>query len=143
MLVKNILAEKGGDIFTLAPDATVMDALQSMARHNVGALIVTTPDMAIKGIFSERDVVRAISRDGKSALDKSVAQLMTTKVKTCTEDSTVPELMEQMTTGRFRHLPVERGGKLIGVVSIGDIVKRRIEEIEREAEDIRSYIASA
>ena len=143
MLVKNILAEKGGATFTLAPDATVMDALQSMAQHNVGALIVTSPEMAIKGILSERDVVRALSRDGRGALDKSVAELMTSKVKTCTEDSTVPEVMELMTTGRFRHLPVERAGKLIGVISIGDIVKRRIEEIEREAEDIRSYIASA
>jgi CBS domain-containing protein len=99
--------------------------------------------MTIKGILSERDIVRALGRNGGAALDASVSELMTAKVRTCTEDSTVPELMELMTEGRFRHLPVERDGKLIGVVSIGDIVKRRIDQIEREADDIRSYIASA
>lgn len=143
MMVKHILADKGQDVFTLRPDATIMDALSSLAEHNVGALIVTDADMAVKGILSERDVVRAISRHGRAALDRTVTELMTSKVQTCTEESTVPELMETMTTGRFRHLPVVHDGRLIGVVSIGDIVKRRIQEIEREAEEIRSYIASA
>ena len=105
--------------------------------------MVASEEMAILGILSERDIVRAIRRNGVSALDKPVGELMTASVRTCTEDSTVPELMELMTEGRFRHMPVERSGKLIGVISIGDIVKRRIEEIEREADDIRSYIASA
>ncbi|WP_421851245.1 CBS domain-containing protein [Oricola sp.] len=143
MMVKNILSDKGQDVFTLPLDATVTDAVSSLAEHNVGALVVATADKVIKGIISERDVVRAICRTGASVLDQPVSQIMTSDVQTCTEDSTVPQLMELMTKGRFRHLPVERDGKLVGVVSIGDIVKRRIEEIEREAEDIRSYITSA
>jgi CBS domain-containing protein len=142
MTVKHILAEKGGEVFTLAPSAPVMDALKTMADHNVGALVVATPDKVIKGILSERDVVRGLGRTGRDILDKTVADLMTAKVRTCTEEATVPELMELMTKGRFRHLPVERDGKLVGIISIGDVVKRRIEEIEREAEDIRSYITS-
>jgi CBS domain-containing protein len=143
MMVKNILSDKGQDVFTLPLDAKVMDAVASLAEHNVGALMVATPDKVIKGILSERDIVRAIGRNGPSVLESPVTDVMTSQVQTCTEESTVNELMELMTAGRFRHMPVERDGKLIGVVSIGDIVKRRIEEIEREAEDIRSYIASA
>lgn len=143
MMVKHILAEKGSDVFTLSADASCTEAVNALVKYNIGALVVAGPDMAIKGILSERDIVRALGRSGTAALDKPVSELMTSNVRTCTEDCTVPELMELMTEGRFRHLPVERGGKLIGVVSIGDIVKRRIEEIEREADDIRSYIASA
>ena len=143
MMVKHILAEKGADVFTLPEHSTCKEAVAALAKYNIGALVVAGPDMTIKGILSERDIVRALSRSGGAALDIAVSELMTSKVRTCTEDSTVPELMELMTEGRFRHLPVERDGKLIGVVSIGDIVKRRIEEIEREADDIRSYIASA
>ncbi len=143
MMVKHILAEKGADVFTLSADATCKESVAALAKYNIGALVVAGPDMTIKGILSERDIVRALGRSGAAALDASVSELMTSKVRTCTEDSTVPELMELMTEGRFRHLPVERDGKLIGVVSIGDIVKRRIDQIEREADDIRSYIASA
>jgi len=143
MMVKHILADKGTDVFTLPLDATGADAIKALADYNVGALIVSTPDKVIKGILSERDIVRAISSGGTSALQRSVADLMTTKVRTCSEESTVLEVMELMTEGRFRHLPVERDGKLAGVISIGDVVKRRIMEVEREAEEIRSYIASA
>jgi CBS domain-containing protein len=143
MMVKQILADKGTDVFTLPLESTGMDAVDALARHNIGALIVASSDMVIKGILSERDVVRAIWSKGTDALNRSVTELMTTKVRTCTEESTVLEVMELMTEGRFRHLPVERDGKLVGVVSIGDIVKRRIQDIEREADEIRSYIASA
>jgi CBS domain-containing protein len=143
MMVKQILADKGTGVFTLPLESTGMDAVDALAKHNIGALIVASPDMVIKGILSERDVVRAIWNKGPAALDRPVSELMTSKVRTCTEESTVLEVMELMTEGRFRHLPVERDGKLIGVVSIGDIVKRRIQDIEREAEEIRSYIASA
>lgn len=143
MMVKHILADKGTDVFTLSRDASGTDAVDALAKRNVGALVVAGPDMTIQGIVSERDIVRAISSGGVTALNKPVSELMTSNVRTCTEESTVPELMELMTQGRFRHLPVERDGKLVGVVSIGDIVKHRIAEIEREAEDIRSYIASA
>lgn len=143
MSVRNILATKGSDVFTLARDHSGLEAIRALAQYNVGALVVTGSDMSIEGIVSERDIVRAINRVGAKALELPVSEFMTAKVRTCTEDATVPELMELMTEGRFRHLPVERDGKLVGVVSIGDVVKRRIEEVEREAEDIRSYIASA
>ena len=143
MSVRSILASKGSDVFTLSRNATGLDAVKALAKYKVGALVVAGPGMTIEGILSERDIVRAIDRAGISALDLPVSEFMTSKVRTCTEDSTVPELMELMTEGRFRHLPVERDGKLVGVVSIGDVVKRRIEEVEREADDIRSYIASA
>ncbi|GAB4354317.1 MAG: CBS domain-containing protein [Oricola sp.] len=143
MMVKHILADKGTDIFTLPLDATGEDAVNALAEHNIGALIVATPDKIIKGIVSERDIVRAVSRGGTDVLRRPVAELMTAKVRTCTEESTILEVMETMTDGRFRHLPVERDGKLAGVISIGDVVKWRIMEVEREAEEIRSYIASA
>lgn len=142
MLVRNILAEKGQEVFTLSREATVQDALQSLADFNVGALVVAAADKAVEGILSERDIVRAIGREGTTILSQPVSRIMTANVKTCTEDSTIPELMEQMTAGRFRHLPVVRDGKLVGIISIGDVVKKRIEEIEREADEIRSYIAS-
>jgi len=143
MMVRNILAEKGSEVFTLPLASTGMDAVNALAKYNVGALVVASEEMAILGILSERDIVRAIRSNGVSALEQPVSELMTASVQTCTEDSTVPELMELMTEGRFRHMPVERSGKLIGVISFGDIVKRRIEDIQREADDIRSYIASA
>lgn len=143
MTVKNILANKGSQVFTLSLEATGTDAVNALTRHNIGALVVASADKTIEGIVSERDIVRAIGQRGADALDGPISELMTKKVRTCTEDATVPELMGTMTEGRFRHLPVERDGKLVGVISIGDIVKHRIAEIEREAEDIRSYIASA
>ncbi|QKV20552.1 CBS domain-containing protein [Oricola thermophila] len=143
MMVKHILADKGTNVFTLPVDASGMDALNALAEHNIGALVIASPEKKIKGILSERDIVRAIARTGTEALQRPVADLMTTKVRTCSEESTVHEVMELMTEGRFRHLPVERDGRLIGVISIGDVVKRRIMEVEREAEEIRSYIASA
>lgn len=143
VMVKQILADKGSDVFTLSPEASGLDAVDALARNNVGALIVATADKVIKGIVSERDVVRVLAQRGQDALGKPVSEMMTAKVRTCSEDATVPEVMTLMTKGRFRHLPVERDGKLVGVVSIGDIVKHRIAEIEREAEDIRSYITAA
>jgi len=143
MMVKHILADKGTNVFTLPLDATGTDAVNALAAHNIGALVVTTPDKVIKGILSERDIVRAIKENGTDMLHRPVADIMTTRVRTCTEESTILEVMELMTEGRFRHLPVESEGKLAGVISIGDVVKRRIVEVEREAEEIRSYIASA
>lgn len=141
--VKQILAGKGTEVFTLALDASGLDAVNALSHHNVGALVVATPDKAIKGIVSERDIMRALAKGGANALNQSVADLMTAPVQTCTEEASVPKMMSLMTEGRFRHLPVERDGKLVGLVSIGDIVKQRIAEIESEADDIRSYIASA
>jgi CBS domain-containing protein len=143
MNVKGILDEKGRNVVTLGPEATLADAMRVLAEHSIGALVITKGGGRIAGILSERDIVRAIARDGAGALESSIASAMTAKVKVCHEDNTVNEVMEIMSVGRFRHLPVEKDGVLDGIVSIGDVVKRRIEEVEREAEDIRSYIATA
>ena len=143
MTVKAILEQKGHDVFTLGPNETLSDAIRILAEHRIGALVVTNGDRKIAGIISERDVVRVINKEGAAALEQSVRSVMTPRVKICNEHHTVHEVMEIMTTGRFRHLPVEKDGHLDGIISIGDVVKRRIEEVEREAENIRAYIATA
>lgn len=143
MTVKAILQSKGRDVATIAPDATLGVAVKMLADKRIGAVVVTRANGAISGILSERDVVRVIALDGAAALKKHVSEVMTAKVKTCQEDHTVHDVMSLMTEGRFRHLPVESGGKLVGIVSIGDVVKRRIEDVVREAESIRAYIASS
>lgn len=143
MTVKSILEQKGHDVVTLGPDATLSEAASVLAKAKVGALVITNGDSKIIGILSERDIVRTLAKEGAAALTKPVRESMTAKVKTCTESHTINEVMEIMTSGRFRHLPVERNGLLDGIVSIGDVVKKRIESVEREAEEIRNYIATA
>ena len=143
MTVKAILERKGYDVLTLGPNEKLVEAIRMLAEHRVGALVITNGDRKIVGILSERDVVRVVARHGAAALDLTVREAMTPKVKICNENHTVNEIMEIMTTGRFRHLPVEKDGLLHGIVSIGDVVKRRIEDVEREAEEIRAYIATA
>ena len=143
MTVKAILEKKGHDVFTLGPDESITAAVKMLADHRIGALVITTDDRKIIGILSERDIVRTIGKLGASALDQTVRDVMTAKVNTCNEAHSVNEVMEIMTRGRFRHLPVEEDGKLDGIVSIGDVVKQRIEDVEREAAEIRAYIAMA
>jgi CBS domain-containing protein len=143
MTVRHILKEKGNEVVTLTPDLSVKEAVATLAKHRIGALVVTNGAGVIRGIISERDIVRRLAEDGPKSLDKKVSEVMTANVKVCAEDHTVNEVMEIMTNGRFRHLPVERDGKLIGLISIGDVVKRRIADVQREAEEIRSYIATA
>jgi CBS domain-containing protein len=143
MTVKSILSDKGYDVVTLRPEVTVNDAVATLAKYRIGAIVVTDDQSVIKGIISERDIVRTLAEDGSASLARPVSALMTANVKVCSENHTVNDVMEIMTRGRFRHLPVERDGKLIGVISIGDVVKRRIEEVQQEAEQIRSYIATA
>jgi CBS domain-containing protein len=143
MNVKAILDAKGRDVLTLGPNEKLSEAVRLLAEHRIGALVVTNGDRKIVGILSERDIVRAIARDGNAALDGTVRNVMTPKVKICNEQHTVNQVMEIMTQGRFRHLPVEKDGLLDGIVSIGDVVKARIEEVEREAEQIKEYIATA
>ena len=143
MTVARILEEKGSDVFTLSEDSSILDAVQALGRHKVGAMVVTDGDMHIRGILSERDVVGAIAGRGVGALSEPVSALMTRKVITCTRDMPITKLMELMTKGRFRHLPVEADGKLAGIISIGDVVKRRIAEVEQEADEIRHYITSS
>jgi CBS domain-containing protein len=143
MTVKAILDSKGHDVLTLGPNEKLSDAIRILAEKRVGALVITNGDRKIVGILSERDIVRVVAKHGAGALDLTVREAMTPKVKICNENHTVNEIMEIMTTGRFRHLPVEKDGLLYGIVSIGDVVKRRIEDVEREAEEIRAYIATA
>ncbi|WP_336056440.1 CBS domain-containing protein [Nitratireductor sp. CH_MIT9313-5] len=143
MTVKAILDAKGRDVLTISPDSDLAQASALLSEHGIGALVVSRDGQRIDGILSERDIVRALGRGGAETLSQPVASVMTAKVQVCHEDNTVNEVMQVMTDGRFRHLPVEKDGKLAGLVSIGDVVKRRIEDVEREAEEIRSYIATA
>lgn len=143
MTVRSILDEKGHDVVTLEPNATLAEATRMLGARRIGAVVVTAGDRRIAGILSERDIVRAVGELGAEALSLTVDKVMTAKVSTCRETHTVNDVMEVMTRGRFRHLPVEKDGQLDGIISIGDVVKRRIEEVEREAEQIREYIATA
>lgn len=142
MNVKHILDEKGRNVVTVQPVMTLSDAAKFLSENRIGAVVVAGVDGRIAGILSERDIVKTIASSGASALGMPVSSAMTSKVVTCTESHTVNQLMEIMTANRFRHLPVEEGGKLIGIVSIGDVVRKRIEDVEREAEEIKAYIAS-
>jgi len=119
---------------------TFPEAIKLLAERRIGAVVVLGADHRIVGILSERDIVRALAEHGPTALNKPVSQVMTRDVKTCTEDDTVEGLMGRMTTGKFRHMPVVQQGKLVGIVSIGDVVKNRVEEIEHEAATLRDYI---
>ena len=117
--------------------------MKLLAERRIGALVVTGPDHRVAGILSERDIVRTLAARGTDALGDNVAAVMTRKVVTCNEADTIAVIMEWMTAGKFRHLPVVDQGRLVGVISIGDVVKTRVEEIERESEALREYIATA
>jgi CBS domain-containing protein len=143
MTVSIILAEKGREVVTLEPNASLSEAVRTLAAKRIGAALVLGADRRIAGIISERDVVRALAEHGAAALEESVSQTMTRKVETCTEGETVVSIMERMTAGKFRHMPVVDQGRLIGVVSIGDIVKHRVHEMERESVAMRDYIMTA
>ena len=143
MSLSLILSQKGRDVVTSAPHRTVREVAQTLHEKSIGAVVVTGADGIVLGIFSERDVVRALARAGVAALDESVSKHMTSRVVTASEDMSVHELMERMTEGRFRHIPVVRQGRLTGLVSIGDLVKHRIEEIETERQAMLDYIGTA
>jgi CBS domain-containing protein len=143
MTVKSILSSKGRDVVTIDPNATLDAAIALLATRRIGALVVLGPERRVIGILSERDVVRALAENGAAALGAPLAQAMTRKVSTCSEQDTVCAIMEQMTTGKFRHLPVLDQDQLIGIVSIGDIVKHRLDDVERESEALRDYIQTA
>jgi CBS domain-containing protein len=142
MQIKHILRDKGREVVTISCDATVSEAARTLARKHIGALVVRGTDGAIAGIFSERDLVQALADASVSALAQSVSVHMSRAVVTCRESDTVDELMEVMTARRIRHLPVLDAEKLIGIVSIGDVVKSCIAETAREAESLRGYIAA-
>jgi CBS domain-containing protein len=143
MTVKAILSRKGRDLVTIAPTANLSEAVKLLAERRIGALVVTGADSRVAGILSERDIVRALGERGPAALDDNVAAVMTRKVTTCNEADTVVAIMERMTAGKFRHVPVVEQGRLVGVISIGDVVKHRVEEIEGETNALREYIATA
>lgn len=143
MTVRAILTLKGRDCVTIAPDATLAEAANLLFQHRIGALVITGPERRVVGILSERDIVHQLSAQGGSALAQPVAGAMTREVVTCTEDETIPDLMHRMTEYRFRHVPVVDRGRLAGIVSIGDVVKYRLAELEREHDALREYIATA
>jgi CBS domain-containing protein len=143
MTVKAILSTKGGIVHTIEPTATLADAVKDLAERRVGALVVTGAGDRVIGIVSERDIVYTLAARGEFALTMPVAEVMTRNVITCREGSTVSAIMEQMTDGKFRHLPVVEQEELVGIISIGDIVKHRLQEMERDAAALREYILSA
>jgi len=142
MSVVQILKSKPRDITTLPPQRTIAEAAGVMAERRIGAVIITTPEGGIAGILSERDVVRAMAQHGAPALDHPLSQHMTLKVTTGKEADSIRDIMELMTVGKFRHLPIVESGRLIGIVSIGDVVKHRLAEMEAEAQALREYITA-
>lgn len=143
MTVKAILSRKGSDVLTIDPAATLAAAAKLLAERRIGAIVVTGLDARVAGILSERDIVRALAERGADVLNERVDRVMTRRVVTCTETETIASVMEQMTAGKFRHLPVTDQGRLVGIVSIGDVVKYRLHEIETESQALREYILTA
>lgn len=143
MAVAHILRQKGAAVVTVEPDHSVQSIVDILARHRIGAVVVVDPQGAIAGIVSERDVVRAMAGDAAGVVRKTAKDIMTAKVRTCSPADSEADLMQMMTEGRIRHLPVVGNGKLAGMVSIGDLVKYRIEQMEAEADQMKTYIASA
>ncbi len=145
MTVRAILDLKGRDVTTITPDKTLGDAASLLSQHKIGALVVTGADRdrRVTGILSERDIVKAVSAGGAAALEEKIAARMIREVITCGPQDTMAELMGHMTAGRFRHLPVVENGRLVGIISIGDVVKHRLAEMERESSALRDYIRTA
>jgi CBS domain-containing protein len=143
MTVSSILAAKGREVVTIEPSAHLAAAVQLLAKKHVGAVVILGADRRIAGVLSERDIVGALAARGSAALDEPVSGTMTRNVSTCTEGETVSSIMARMTDGKFRHLPVVEQGRLAGIISIGDVGKHRLNEMERESQAIRDYIQTA
>jgi CBS domain-containing protein len=142
MRINQVLAGKGSsEVVTVPPDASVRDLIAMLAEHNIGALVVSGDGARVDGIVSERDVVRRLHERGHGMLESTVADLMTSEVVTCKPTDRAADLARIMTDRRIRHLPVCEAGRLCGIVSIGDLVKARIDELEREREQLASYIS--
>ncbi len=141
MSVKAILNEKGRQVVTVEAQSVVRDAVRLLHENRIGAVIIVKPGDKIAGILTERDVVAAMAKYGVGCLDKPVSSVMWSKVHSCNEDMSINDIMEIMNNMRARHLPVERNGRLVGIVSIGDAVRHHIRAIENEAEQIKAYIA--
>jgi CBS domain-containing protein len=143
MTVTSILTAKGRDVVTIEPSADLATACKMLSEHRIGAAVVLGAGGRVTGIISERDIVRALAKFGASALQQSVGQVMTRDVASCGENDEIGSLMQRMTSGKFRHMPVVADDRLVGIVSIGDVVKDRVDAIEQERDAMRDYIRSA
>lgn len=143
MHVAAILREKGRAVETVAASDTLAEVVHRLSAKRIGSVVVCAPGVGVIGIVSERDIVRMLDQHGPKALSHKVEDVMTRNVVTCREIDTVDELMSRMTQGRFRHLPVVEEGQLVGIISIGDVVKHRVAEVELEASAMRDYITAA
>jgi CBS domain-containing protein len=143
MIVNRILSLKGHEVATIEPGRSLSEAARVLAERRIGALLIVDGHRPVTGIISERDIVRAVAVHGAKALDEPVSRFMTEKVVTCTGETSINDVMELMTQQKFRHIPVVESGRLSGIVSIGDVVKLRLEEVEAETQAIKEYIATA
>jgi CBS domain-containing protein len=143
MTVQAILSQKGRQVVTMGPKQRLAEVCETLTTHKIGAVVLIDAQGQIAGILSERDIVRALASEGAAVLDRPAEAFMSSKVVTCTESETTDQVLGRMTSGRFRHMPVVRGDRLIGVISIGDVVARRIALAEEEAAHMRAYIATA
>jgi CBS domain-containing protein len=141
MLIGQILAGKGREVVNTRPDATIAEVAKLLKARRIGAVVVTDPSGELCGIISERDLARGLADHGADLLQMRVRDLMTAEVSTCAPDDGIDKLMHQMTEGRFRHLPVVEDGKMIGIISIGDVVKHRLQELETETHMLHDYIS--
>jgi CBS domain-containing protein len=142
MTVQHILAEKGTEVVSIKTDLSLAEASKLLAEKKIGAVIVSGDGERVDGILSERDIIRALAREGATALDMKVSRYMTADVVTCSKSADMDHLMQVMTHGKFRHIPVVEEGRLVGIVSIGDVVKQRLAEIENEHQALKQYIAT-
>lgn len=142
MFVSDILSQKGGLVFTVTPGTTLAQIAQQLSTRRIGSVLIMTDTDRVAGIVSERDIVRAFSSQGAGALALEAREVMTRDVQTCHPDDPIERVMEMMTRGRFRHLPVLDHGELIGLISIGDVVKARLEETRHETEALKAYISA-
>lgn len=143
MNVDRILSLKGRNVVSIEAHRSLSEAAQLLSERRIGAIVIVDGQQPVKGILSERDIVRAIATHGVRALEEPISRFMTGQVVTCTGNTSINDLMEMMTQQKFRHVPVVEGGQLVGIVSIGDVVKQRVEEIEAESQAIKDYIATA
>jgi len=141
MTIAHIVHGKPHRLISVAPDESLQQAAEVLTRERIGALLVLKPNGDIAGIISERDIVRAVGLQGAAVLGRPVAELMTKEVTCCSPDDTVDQAMALMTQRRFRHLPVRQGGRIVAMLSIGDVVKQKVEEAEAESQSLREYIA--
>ena len=143
MVIAGILKHKGSATMSVGPSATIAEVAKLLAAKRIGAVLVIDGGNELKGILSERDIVKGLAEHGPSMLDKTAGEFMTSDVQVAAPQTTVAQAMEMMTDGRFRHVPVVEGGRLVGIVSIGDVVKAKIGEAEQEVDSLRAYVAGA